>query len=347
MMAVFTIRFQKISKEHRVFGLLLFFGLIHGLIYTFLVPPWQHYDEPTRFEFAWLVANQPGHFTLNDYNPSMRREVAASMVEHGFFRDMQFRPDLLSTTEPVWIGISQLNDPPLYYSIVSIPLRILKNSDIDLQLYAARLVSLLFYLVVIGTTWLISREIIQDPNPLRWMIPAFIVLLPGFVDLMTSVNNDVAATALFSIFLWRSIVLLKNNISLLNIVTLLITLPLAYLTKNTIYIVLPIGFLVILFALLRGSNRRFLWGLLCAAGAITLLFGFRFDNAAYWYSSDIQAESTRVQTPDTSPIRYALRLVLTRYPSFQSLYQLIPTDNIPSLEGANITIGAWIWASKP
>jgi len=33
---------------------ILVLALANGLLYLVLVPPWQHYDEPTHFEYAWL-----------------------------------------------------------------------------------------------------------------------------------------------------------------------------------------------------------------------------------------------------------------------------------------------------
>jgi hypothetical protein len=34
-------------------------GLINGLLHTFMVPPWQHYDEPGNFEYAWTDRQSP------------------------------------------------------------------------------------------------------------------------------------------------------------------------------------------------------------------------------------------------------------------------------------------------
>ncbi len=68
-------------SERTELGLVLCVAALQGLLYVFLLPPWQHYDEPTHFEYAWLIANR-GHLpTVVDVDPIMRREVAASMLE--------------------------------------------------------------------------------------------------------------------------------------------------------------------------------------------------------------------------------------------------------------------------
>jgi hypothetical protein len=167
-------------------GVLLGLGLVLGLVYVFLVPPWQHYDEPTQFEYAWLIANRQGIPQPGEYDQRMRREVAASMLEHDFFRGMDFRPNLLSQTEQIWIGISQLGDQPLYYWLVALPLRVLRYADIDTQLYTARLASLALLLVTLVAAWGTLHELVPaDKGWLAWLIPITIVLVPSFLDLMT------------------------------------------------------------------------------------------------------------------------------------------------------------------
>ena len=47
-------------KEHQVLALMLLLASIIGIVFLFVVPPWQHYDEPTQFEYTWLIANRPG-----------------------------------------------------------------------------------------------------------------------------------------------------------------------------------------------------------------------------------------------------------------------------------------------
>ena len=40
--------------------LLLLVGLVHGLIYVFLVPPWQHYDEFNHFQYRLSIRQDIG-----------------------------------------------------------------------------------------------------------------------------------------------------------------------------------------------------------------------------------------------------------------------------------------------
>jgi len=114
-------RFNRLfnSNASLVFALLL--GLVNGLVFVFLVPPWQHYDEPNHFAYTWLIDHHPGSLPQpGDSDPAMSRAVVESMVANGFYKGMLNQPDMSSTDKPVQIeGYSQLDEPPFYYMIVS------------------------------------------------------------------------------------------------------------------------------------------------------------------------------------------------------------------------------------
>lgn len=335
----------KAQKEVFVLGFIILLGLIHGLLYIFLIPPWQHYDEPGHFEYAWLAANQPKWPKPGDYNQAMRREVAASMIENHFFQDSRSYPNLISQSQPIWIGISQLSDPPFYYFLVSIPLRLLRYSDIELQLYTARFVSLLLYLVTILFAWGIAREITSPASPLRWMIPTTLVLMPGFIDLMTAVNNDVAAVVVFSLFLFFSIRLLKR-LTIFNIFGTAVVILLALITKRTIFWVVPLVLVVFVLTLFRAQRRWIAWALLSIGFISIILSSFAFDNAAYWNNLSSQNSSNRVIDLQGAG-NHVLQLISTAQVPSPGIYQWIPDKQLDLIRGKTITIGAWMWASEP
>ena len=216
--------------------LMLLLALGMGFIFIFLVPPWGHYDEPTQFEYTWLIANRPGLPDIGEYDQSMRREIAASMIEHDFFRDLGFQSNLLSATEEIWIGISQIGSKPLYYWAAALPLRLIQATDVTFQLTVVRLVSLLFYLVTVAAAYGLAVELTPAKHPLRWLLPLSILLLPSFVDIMTAVNDDVGATALFSLFLWAGVRLINRGFNWLRIFTLFTLALLCFFTKSTVMI---------------------------------------------------------------------------------------------------------------
>ena len=327
--------------------LLLLAGLAHGLLYLWLMPPWQHYDEPNHFEYAWLLANHPGLPHKGDVDTGMRAAVGESMLAHNFFAANPRQPDKIRL---FWArSYSQLDERPFYYLLASLPLRFLQEAPIETQLYAARSVSLLLFLLTILAAWGIARELTRPGSALRWMLPLALVMLPAFVDLMTAVNNDVAAVAVFSYFLWGCVRLLKR-FSLLNLAWVLAAVLLGYFTKSTTLIALPLALAALLIAGLRGRLRLLSWALLGGVLLAGSLLAFSGSDAAFWYRHTPQAASTRQALP-TAPLgQYALRL---DYPSkvapawLPPLQQLLPVEQARRLSGKTVTVGAWMWATRP
>lgn len=343
---------RRFWHEHPFLGLILALGLLHGLLYVFLVPPWQHYDEPGHFEYAWLLANRTGLPQENDHDPAMRREMAASMIERNFFKGMGFQSNLIAQSEPVWIGISQVSDPPLYYGLVALPLRLVRTSDIAFQLYLGRLVSLLFYLLSLGVAYGMTAELAAPGHPLRWMAPASLALLPGYTDLMTAVNNDVAAVTFFSLFLWAGVRLIRRGVSAWRLLWLTCAALLCYWTKNTVFLALPLLFLALLLALLALFQERWRWApRLALAGllAFVLISVFSWGEALFWVRGPqtTQKNPTRVASADAPLGKYALSLDIASNEAPAAVLQLLPADQVQALRGKTVTLGAWVWASRP
>jgi len=334
-------------KQYQSLVLLLLLGLAHGLIYVFLVPPWQHYDEPTHFEYVWLVANRPTWPKPGDSDQAMRYKVATSMVASGFYDNLDYRPDLLNPHGYVELGYSQLGSPPIYYLVASLPLRLLRDSDITLQLYAGRLISLTLYLVSILAAWGVMDELAPPSHPLRWMVPATLALLPGFTDLMTAVNSDVGATVFFSLFLWASLRLVRRGLSLLGLASVFGAAILCYWTKNTVWLALPLLPVVLLFALLRGRWRLLAWVLFLAEVGIGLGTVFLWGDAALWYRRTLQTAPTRVVNPLAPLGEHVFRLDLLPQKNKPAILQPLPPASVRDLRNAPVTLGAWIWASQP
>ena len=338
----------RFGRTH-LLGLILVLGLLHGMFYILLVPPWQHYDEPTQFEYAWLLANRSGLPKPGDYDQAMRRAVAVSMLEHNFFRGMSFLPDLNVQDQPIWIGVSQLDDQPFYYLIASLPLRLLSSWDVTRQLYAGRFVSLVLYLISIIVAWGVMKELAPEGHPLRWMVPLSMVLLPGYVDLMTAVNNDVGATMVFSLFLWGGMRMIRQGLSFRRLLWVGSTGLLCCWTKNTVFLALPLLGLVLFIALFRGRWRWVPWAALITAVPVILVSVFSWGDALFWIRGPniLQKNPTR-SLFGTAPLgRYVLQMESAPNESWYSVFQLLPTNQASALRGKMVTLGAWIWATKP
>src|SRR5512135_2782147 len=64
---------------------LLLLGLAQGLVCMAVIPAWWHYDEPGHFEYVWLVAHSRTWPVEGQYDQAMRREMAVSMLDDGWY----------------------------------------------------------------------------------------------------------------------------------------------------------------------------------------------------------------------------------------------------------------------
>ena len=326
---------------------ILTFGLVIGLLFVFLTPPWMHYDEPGHFEYAWLIANKPGLPVRGEYDQAMRREVAASIVEVDIEGYTNMSTDPLQVDQPIDIFLPQVeNHPPTYYLLASLPLRLFRHSEITFQLYLVRLVSLGMFLFMVWVAYRICLELFGEHSPITWMTPFFLVTLPSFVDIMTAANNDAAANLAFSLFLWASLLVIKKGPADLRLGALVGSVVLCLFTKSTAILAVPLSLFVLLLALFRGKKWA-KWGWM---GTLTmlllmgmLLISWDKRSPAFYYGRDIDSSPLTVTT-DSAPLGEA---VITQEGGGRQFYHLLSSDVRENLAGQQVTLGAWIWADFP
>ena len=168
---------------------LLPFAFLHGLIYLVLVPPWQHYDEPAHFEYARLIAETGTVPAFDAVSTEARWQIAESM---GRFHFWGSSPPINGRTGdlPV-LGYNQRVHPPLYYQLAALPIRLTLTQSVEVQLFAARLLSVIFYTLTVAAVWRLSVVAAPDAPLVQLAVPLIYALVPPFAAIMTAVNNDV------------------------------------------------------------------------------------------------------------------------------------------------------------
>ena len=329
-------------------ALVLLIALAQGALYLCLLPPWQHYDEPTHFEYAWLLANRPGLPQPGDEDQTMRRDLAAAMAQHNFYWNLT-PPTLLTNRGRIEVGVTELTHPPAYYLLVSLPLRLVRHLDLVSQLYVARAVSLLLFLATIAIAAALVRELTRPGHDLRWAVPLAIALIPPFADLMTAVNNDVGAALVFALFLWAAVRTIRRGLTWPRGLALAASALLAVATKNTAAPALalaPLAALVAFWAQ-RGWRWRRLAGGVALVLGLVLPLALGWGDAAGWYRGDTtepQAEPTRAEVAGAPLGQHALLLDLPAGRSARVLVSPLAGVNIAQLAGRELTVGGWLWA---
>lgn len=327
-------------------------ALCQGLLFLFLLPPWQHYDEPTHFEYAWLIADLGRRPDETDVQTPMRREVAASMQEHSFYTAALAPPALLSDDRRIWIGVLELPHPPVYYAVASLPLWLFRHVDMTTQLYLTRCMSLLMLLLTIAVAVGLVRDLTPPGHPLRWLAPLALALLPVFLDIMTAVNNDVGAVLCFSLLLWGCVRVIRSGVTWQRLAWITASAGLGVLTKTTAAVGLFVAPAAVLIALWIQRGWRWRW--LALATTLPALLGLvvivDWDDAAYWYRDarwPVQTVATRADVSSGPLGAYALQLEATPGVSGRRLLNPLLQDSVARIDGQTITFGGWVWASRP
>ncbi|NJN19875.1 MAG: hypothetical protein HC822_28405 [Oscillochloris sp.] len=241
-------------------------AVLQGAIFTFLMPPWQHYDEPNHFEYALILAHGP--------DQDLSRRVADSMYRHRFWPD-GFTPDLIGLDFQLE-GSKQQVHPDTYYRIVASMIAPLRYFPIELQLYAARSFSFVLYLFTVLIAWRLAVVAAPDEPQVHFILPALLIATPSFADLMTAVNSDVllnfTAAAGFLGMAW----LIRAGRNPTATALVLLAIAATLLTKRTALMIVIPAVLALLWAFWREpiSWRVALLGL-PAALILPILIGFQ------------------------------------------------------------------------
>ncbi len=329
----------------RPLAAVLLLGFLLGAACFVVIPPWWHYDEPGHFEYAWLAAHSPTWPQPGQYDQSMRKQMAQSMLHYNWYAIRNYKPNFKSS-QPIPIGVTQVGDQPGYYFLASLPLRLMGQASMIAQYYAARSVSLLLFLLIILAAWYALGEILPAGSPLRWMTTVFIALLPAFVDEMVSVNNDVSAVLAATLAIWACLRLVQKGYSVGRLVFLVLSLAACYLSKSTALFAFGVAPFAMILGFLRGRHAPYLWAAsavgLIAAAVLALAWGAPRS----WYGTTGD-ESARVEQPAVPLGSHAFRLDDAAPGGSSQLIQVVRPDDVTSLRGQTATLGAWLWAGQP
>lgn len=328
--------------RRRLLFLILVLTLTRGLLYLAILPPWQHYDEPTHLEYVRLIAERGRLPRPGEYDLEMQRQIASSMQAAGFWKDLGTPSlDFWSDRQP-YIGISELEHPPLYYLLLAGPQLLAAHQEVETQLYLARLGSVLLYLILVASAYGLVAEAFPRRRWLPAAVAAFVALLPPVTDLMSAVNNDVGAAAAVSALLWAGARLIRRGSSPGRGAAVLLLTAACFATKSTagttalaILLALGVGYL-------PQQYRRRLWrGLALLVPLAVAALGTWGPHAAHWYSTEQPASPNRVTTQ--APLGHsALALSAAGQEHPRVLFQEVSRPQGRTLKGHTVTLGAWL-----
>jgi 4-amino-4-deoxy-L-arabinose transferase-like glycosyltransferase len=332
--------------RRRLLLLILALTFVRGLLYLAVFPPWQHYDEPTHFEYLRLIAERARLPHQDDYDLAMRQEIASSMQAAGFWKGLQAPTIEFWSDEPPPIGVSELGHPPLYYALQALPQLLVAHQDVETQLYLARFITVLLSLIVVTAAYGLLVEVFPQWIWLPVAVAAFIALLPPFADLMSAVNNDTGAVAAVSLLLWSSARLARRGPSPGRLVIVLLLTGACIATKSTAGVVAVTALLALGVGYVPRVHRRWVWCGLILLILFALLAVLSWGGqAAHWPSETEAAAPNRVQTRSfLGNAAFSLSAEGSRHP--RGMFQELNSREGGSLAGHTVTVGAWIRAPE-
>ncbi len=180
-------------------ALALAVGLVYGLLFMLITPPWQGPDEYAHYAYVALLDRHDldnGEVEALDLDGADRdtqliEAVNASADRNDFTRRLRGNSAPGAVTRTDAYLFQQVRQPPGYYWLCAVALRAARLVGIpadpytnpEVSLYVMRSVSLFLGLVVVALAWL----------ALGLRLAMAVALLPMHTFVATSVNNDVLA----------------------------------------------------------------------------------------------------------------------------------------------------------
>ncbi len=330
------------TRPPAAFGRWLFaLALLQGLAYTTLVPPWWNYDEPKHFLRVWTLVRGP-------ITEVEQQRLVASLLEYEWFRvyPEHVRPSVENYAHfPDVLRPSHRPSRLLYWYFVTLPLRVVPAQwDFAWQLRLLRGMSVLLFAATIVVAWQAARELFGPRHPLARLVPLSLMLLPGFAEPMSLLNDDVGAAFGGTLFVWAVVRLLRRGLTPREVVLALAAAWVASQMKRTTVPMLAVLPFALILAWRPRRARWAPWALAVglALGAVVAVLGW--GDPAHWYHDRVVAVPLRAATADAPDGQWAFRLP----PSKVELGQWLPRARYREYPpGTPLRLTFWLWSDRP
>ena len=344
--------------------LLMLIALAHGLIYALGVPLWQAPDEPMLFEYAGLTAELGRIPTAVDRSPALEQRIAESLSRAQFYQRTTgatpaIAPATLDAARAIFSMPRQVGgDPPLYFALAAIPLRLTPGWSVEAQLTTLRLLNALLLPLVVACVYLAAQSIAgadpgqaAAPGPLFPVAAASLVALqPMFTYIGAAMNNDGLASAIGALLCLLLVRMVGRGLPGRELVLFAALALIGLAVKRTaLPFMLMAGLLALVWVIrlaLRGGpgaarRRAIVLGL--AVGLPALSAGWlagqhAWGQAARWYDAGSLAPAPRVATAS------GFALVLA---AGEERVQALPDVATVHLRNNTLRAGARIWSDGP
>lgn len=306
------------GKQLRPTRLLLVILIVYVLLvawYGSLTPPFEGPDEPQHFAYIEWLAEGKGFPPQGDaaWETDIEQEAGQPPLYY-LLASLPARiigvtnPPAVYRENPYFPGVFprlhwKSEFPPTFYrdndnNAIHYPTDARPLRGGWLALYAARMVSLAFGLLMLVSVYGLGRQVAPESPGIALLATALVAVTPQVVFISSVASNDIPAAALSSLTLWQLAVVVRQGASWPRALVVGLAFGLAIMAKvSTIALALPIGAALLWLWL---SGRRSLGhtirtGLVMVLGTF-LVAGWWFGRSLVLYGSPLGME-THDQTP--------------------------------------------------
>ena len=239
-------------NEHRwlVSIFALYFLLAVG--YSLLMPIWEAPDEPAHYHLAWHLARYDQYAT-----PKLNYEVQQPRTYY-YFGSFVIRALDKVNPELTWYSFPKENK----YNIRKPEPRFAwtgENYRFVPGVYILRWINIIFGGIALWLNWKTFKLITPEKATLCLGALALAALIPQYLHIMSSVNNDALGTLAGALLFYLAMRSVKESSNPLGVVLIILALVLPLITKLT---VLPVSAAVLVIIawkwVLRRTQKRWL-----------------------------------------------------------------------------------------
>lgn len=247
--------------------------VMKGLLFVFLVPPWQGPDEPANLAAIAQVGSAPGFETTGpgDFPDSIRESVRASQYWKYRAWPWDFEPGAPAQDAEMFF----VSGTPSIYNFIAFPaFRLGASLGVEEAMYAVRMLSVVFGALTILMVYLLASEASIGGPWIPFLATGLVAFVPQLGFITAVVNKDSLAILIGSAFMWIVISALRRP-SKRAVMLGAGLLAAAVLTKPSLLaLAIPGSLAVIAFgyrSVLKSRIRFVLGASALVAGALTIV----------------------------------------------------------------------------
>ena len=260
-------RIDASSARRGWLALLLSLALVRGLIYLSVMPPWQSPDETGHFEYAWLVAHLGRLPTASDLSVSFERELLGSLYEwrYGEFinRPLPEQMPVRMGDLPMQIFARMSRTAPGRFSLSYLWMALLiwpvRHQDLVVQLYAARLSSVLLQLGIIWLAWRILEQVYPARAGPVVAMTALIVFIPQHTFINAAAGDGPMAELMACLVLYGWVRVFCHGWSVWEAAWIPLCTLAGIWSKRTALFLLPLDAALMVWWFFRWRQWRWTW----------------------------------------------------------------------------------------